>query len=88
MVSNIGQMGLIMRVNGIIIKLKAKGHFGMPKVIFTKVNLEMIWQMVMVNTHISMEVNIKENLKMTYKKVMAKKNGSMEPNMLVLMQME
>ena len=75
MVSNIGQMGLIMRVNGIIIKLKAREHFGMPKVTFTKVNLEMIWQMVMVNTHISMEVNIKENLKMTYKKVMAKKNG-------------
>ena len=37
----------------------------------------MIWRMAMVNTLISMEVNIKVNLKMISKRAMERKSGSM-----------
>ena len=48
----------------------------------------MIWQMVMENTHISMDQSIKENSKMMFKKDMEKKNGLMEQSMLVHIKME
>ena len=46
---NIGQMVLTMKVNGTIIELKVKEHFGMQKEIYIKVSLKMIWPMVMGN---------------------------------------
>lgn len=49
MVYNIGQMELIMKVNGVLIKLKDKALFGMLKEMFTEVNLKTIWQMDMEN---------------------------------------
>ena len=85
---NIGLMVLIMKVNGVSIKLKAKALFGMQKGMFTEENLKMIWQMVMENTHISMDQSIKENSKMMFKKDMEKKNGLMEQSMLVHIKME
>jgi hypothetical protein len=75
MVFNIGLMVLIMKVNGISIRLKVKELFGMLKVMFTEENLRMIWPMDMENILILTEANIKENLKMMYKKVMERKSG-------------
>jgi hypothetical protein len=85
---SIGQMELIMKVNGVLIKLKVKEHFGMQKVMFIGENLKMIWPTVMENILILMDLNIKENSKMMFKKGMEKRNGLMEPNMLVLIKME
>ncbi len=85
---NTGLMVLIMKVNGVSIKLKVKALFGTQKGMFTEENLKMIWQMVMENTHISMDQSIKENSKMMFKKDMEKKNGLMEPSMLVHIKME
>ena len=42
-----GLMGLNMKANGSIIKLKVKGHFGMLKEMSMMENLKMIKQMVM-----------------------------------------
>jgi hypothetical protein len=72
---NIGQMALIMKVNGVLTKPKDKALFGMLKVMFTEENLRMIWPMDMENILILTEANIKENLKMMYKKVMERKSG-------------
>lgn len=49
---NIGQMEHTMKETGILIKLKDKEHFGMPKETYIEVSLKMIWQMGMENTHI------------------------------------
>jgi hypothetical protein len=46
---NIGLMELIMKANGISIRLKVKEHFGMLKEMFIGENLRMIWLMDMVN---------------------------------------
>jgi hypothetical protein len=46
---NIGQMELIMRVNGVLIKLKGKELFGMQKAMFIEENSKMIWQTVTEN---------------------------------------
>jgi hypothetical protein len=78
---NIGLMVRIMKDNGVSIKLKDKELFGMQKVMFTEENLKMIWLMVMENTHILMDLSIKENSKMMFKKDMEKKNGLMELSM-------
>ena len=72
---NIGQMVLIMKVNGVSTKLKVKVHFGMQKVMFIEENSKMIWQMVMENIPILMDLNIKENSKMMFRKGMGKRNG-------------
>ena len=81
-VYNTGLMVLTTKVSGNSIKQKAKVSSGMLKETCTEVNLEMIWPMAMVNTHISMDPNIKESFEMTYKKAMVRKNGSMEPSTL------
>ena len=78
---NIGLMVRIMKDNGVSIKLKDKELFGMQKEMFTEENLKMIWLMAMENTHILMDLSIKENSKMMSKKDMEKKNGLMEPSM-------
>ena len=78
---NIGLMALIMKVIGVLIKLKVKVLFGMLKVTSIEVSLRMIWLMVMGNIFILMDRNIKENLEMIYKKVKGKKNGLMALNM-------
>ena len=49
MVSNIGPMELITKVNGLTTKLKVKEHFGMPKEMSIEVNSKTIWPMVMVS---------------------------------------
>jgi hypothetical protein len=85
---NIGLMALIMKVNGVLIKLKVKELFGMLKEMFTEENSKMIWRMAMENIRISTVLNIKESLKMTFKKDMEKKNGLMEQSMLVHTKME
>jgi len=79
---NIGSMELIMKANGIIIRLKAKVHSIMLKVTYIEENLGMIWLMDMENIFISMAANIKVNLKTMYRKDTEKKNGLMELNML------
>ena len=81
MVFNTGQMALITKANGVLIRLKAKAPSGMRKVTFTEVSLKMIWLTALVNIHILMDPNIKENLKTTCKKATAKKSGLTEPNM-------
>ena len=53
----------------------------MQKVMFIEENLKTIWQTVMENTLISMDLNIKENSKMMFKRDMEKRNGLMELNM-------
>lgn len=73
-----GQMVLIMKVTGILIKPKGKVPFGTLKVMCITVRLKTIWQTELVNIPILMEVNIKVNLKTMYKKAMEKKSGSME----------
>jgi hypothetical protein len=85
---NIGQMALIMKVNGVLTKPKDKALFGMLKVMFIVENLKMIWQMVMENIHILTDQNIKESSKTMYKRGMEKRNGSMEPSMSVPIKME
>jgi hypothetical protein len=85
---NIGLMALIMKVNGVLIKLKVKELFGMLKEMFTEENSKMIWRMATENIRISTVLNIKESLKMTFKKDMEKKNGLMEQSMLVHTKME
>jgi|TARA_B110001450_G_C17635684_1_gene487075 hypothetical protein len=52
MAFNTGMMGLIMRVSGATIRLKAKELFGMLKEMYTKVNSKTTWPMAMVSTHI------------------------------------
>ena len=79
---NTGQMELITKVNGTLIKLRAKEHFGMRKETYIEVNLETIWPMDMVNILISMAASTKESSKMMSKRDMARKNGLMERNML------
>jgi hypothetical protein len=81
-------MELIMKVNGVLIKLKVKELFGMLKEMFTEENSKMIWRMATENIRISTVLNIKESLKMTFKKDMEKKNGLMEQSMLVRTKME
>ena len=61
---NIGLMALIMKVNGVLIKLKVKELFGMLKEMFTEENSKMIWRMAMENIRISTVLNIKESLKL------------------------
>jgi hypothetical protein len=85
---NIGLMELIMKVNGVLIKLKVKELFGTLREMFTEENSKMIWLTVMENTHISMDQNIKGSLKMTFKKDTEKKNGLMELSTLVHIKME
>jgi len=80
MVSNIGQMELIMKGNGATIKQRDRERFGMLKAMSIEENSKTIWQMAMVNTHTSMVLSIKVNFGMMSKKAMEKKNGSMEPN--------
>ena len=72
---NIGQMALIMKVNGVSTKLKDKELFGMLKVMFIGENSKMIWLMVMENILILMDLNIKESSRTMFKKGMEKKNG-------------
>lgn len=81
MVYNIGLMEHTMKVIGIIIKQKDKELSGMQKVMFTGVNLKMIWQMVMENIPTLTDQNTKVNLEMMCKKAMEKKNGLMVLNM-------
>ena len=45
---NIGLMALIMKVNGVLIKLKVKELFGMLKEMFTEENSKMIWQNILL----------------------------------------
>jgi hypothetical protein len=72
---NIGQMALIMKVNGVSTKLKDKELFGMLKVMFIGENSKMIWLMVMENILILMDLNIKESSRTMFKKGMEKRNG-------------
>ena len=58
----VGQMEHIMKAFGLIIKQMDKEHSGMQKEIFIVDSLRMIWQMVMVNTNILTDQDIKENL--------------------------
>jgi hypothetical protein len=75
MVYNIGLTELIMKVNGVIIKLKVRVHSGMLRETFTEVSSKTIWRMDMVNTRISMGLSIRVSLKKMFKKAMARKNG-------------
>ena len=75
MASNIGQMVLIMKVNGFLTKLKVKVLSGMQRVMYTEENSKTIWQMAMASTPTSMARSIKENSRMMSKKVMEKKSG-------------
>ena len=86
-VYNTGLMVLIMKDNGVIIKLKVKVLSGMQRVMFIVVNSRTIWQMDTVSIRILMAQNIRENSEMMCKKVMAKKNGSMELNTSVHIRM-
>ena len=70
-----GQMEPTMKVNGNIIKHKAKVHFGTQKAMFIKECSKTIWPMALVNILISMDLNIEENSEMIYKKATEKKNG-------------
>ena len=85
---NTGQMELITKVNGTLIKLKVKEHFGMRKETYIEASLETIWPTDMVNILISMAASTKESSKMMSKRGMARKNGLMEQNMLDLIKTE
>ena len=85
---NTGQMELITKVNGTLIKLKVKEHFGMRKETYIEASLETIWPTGMVNILISMAASTKESSKMMSKRGMARKNGLMEQNMLDLIKTE
>ena len=80
MVFNIGQMVHIMKVTGIIIKLRVKELSGMLRATFIEVNLKMIWLMGMESILILMVQNTKVSSEMMFKKAMVKKNGLMVPN--------
>lgn len=86
-VYNTGLMVLTTKDSGNSIKRKVKVSSGMLKETCTEVNSETIWPMAMVNTHISMDPNIKESSQMTYKKVTVKKNGLMEQSILAHIKM-
>lgn len=75
MVYNIGLMERIMKANGVIIKLKARVHSGMPRETFTEVSSKTIWRTDMVNTRISMALSIRASSKKMFKKAMVRKNG-------------
>lgn len=84
MVSSIGQMVPIMKVNGSLTKQKDKELSGTRKVMCTAVSSRMIWLMDMASTLTSTDPNTKENSKMTYKRVMVRKSGLMGQSMLDL----
>ena len=75
-----GQMGLNMKDNGKIIKLKEKVRFGMQKVMFMMENFKMIKQMDMEYIHMLMDQDMKDFGKMIYRKVTVVKFGVMELN--------
>ena len=76
-------MELIMKVNGSLIKRKARVPFGMLKVMSIRENSRMIWRTVMENILTSTVPSIKESLKTMFRKDMVKKNGLMVPSMWV-----
>ena len=70
-----GLTELSMKDNGTKTKLKEKELFGMQKVIFTLVILELIRQMVLAYILMLMEVDMKDNGSMMFKKDKEKKSG-------------
>ena len=70
-----GSTELSMKDNGTKTKLKEKELFGMQKVIFTLVILELIRQMVLAYILMLMEVDMKDNGSMMFKKDKEKKSG-------------
>ena len=72
-----------MKESGWIIKLKAKEHFGMQKVMYILVILKLIKQMAMVFTHMLMVLGMKDSGSMMSKKVQEKRHGLMELSMSV-----
>ena len=80
---SIGPMVLIMKDNGISIKLMDREPSGMLKVTFIGANSKMIWPTAMESTPILTEVNIRENSEMMFKKATVRKSGLTEQNMLV-----
>ena len=72
-----------MKVNGIIIKQKERGHFGMLKEMFMKESLKMTRQMGTARILILMGRGMKATGEMTCKKVMELKYGAMVLNTLV-----
>ena len=78
---NTGLMEHTTKDSGTITKLKVKEHSGMLKETYIKVNLRMIWPMVMAIIYILTEVSIKVNLKMMFRKDTEKKNGLMVQSM-------
>lgn len=80
---SIGPMVLIMKDNGISIKLMDREPSGMLKVTFIEANSKMIWPTAMESTPILTEVNIRENSEMMFKKATVRKSGLTEQNMWV-----
>ena len=78
---SIGPMVLIMKDNGISIKLMDRERSGMLKVTFIGANSKMIWPTAMESTPILTEANTKENSGMMSKRATVRKSGSTEPNM-------
>ena len=78
--SNSGQMGQSMKVNGTIIKLKERAHFGMQKEMCTRENLRMTKLTAMEFTLMLMDRGMKGTGKMTCRKDMEVKFGAMELN--------
>jgi len=64
-----------MKVNGVIIKLKAREYFGMLKEMSIWECSKMTWLMDLVSTLILMDLNTEESLEMISKKAMEKRNG-------------
>jgi len=77
---NIGQTELATKVNGHLIKLRAKEHLNINKVTCTMVSLRMTRLMVTGNIFILMVQLIRDHLSMTFKRVRVKNNGLMEPS--------
>ena len=75
-----GPTELTTKVSGTSIRLRAKEHFGMLKVMFTGESSKMTWPMDMESTLILMEVSTRESSRTTCRKATERKSGSMEPN--------
>ena len=73
---------------GALARQKVKVLFGMLKAMYTEVNLNMTWQMAMVNTLTSMAPGTRESLSTMFKKATEKKSGLMAPNMWAIITTE
>ena len=78
-----GILGLCMRGNGMLIRLKEKGYFGIVEVKFILGSSIRIGFMDMEFTYIRMVLSMKVSGLMIFRMDMEKKIGLMVPNILV-----